>query len=845
MKLFESVKRLVKQQISLWFKTNEFIHQNKESIFNRGVIYFGHHPLRHLVLIGIIYLILYSIGVIFFNQIKRNYLPESNYLLKDDLFVNLLTIQATIAALVYPIVISFVAIILQKRPSAKALMQLYLLKSGATLAGLSSMVLILIMGAQLFISITLNPYTVYPLVPINSLWFCYNILLTCFFIYNTIEFINPDSQIKIIRSYVINYSLPLLVRKLYMECINWEELFETEKYSKGIEIKLGKHTLSKNEYKIEKKINKTSTLNNVYLYPIQWLINKHLKNRVGDEAGKLSIIFPLKLGDKYDLKHGLIRIKGINTLSRFEKSLIAKCFQFKSNVMLNKSLSLYEILKELELEVLSCIRTNDYHSFPSVFNNLIKLHIDVFLACDTTINGEKKNFSIELHDASLGFLGVNLYKKIFQYYESISYESVVNLEVNTTYFQHLSYLAFSYVYESSMPYEIQRKSLLFSYYLIIELGHWWQEKINADLTNENYLSKIKNLDPALANKYNTALRVFVGGWNHVQNSLRYKIEGQVDVVLVTFQNNVKLLMNHIQNTALMLLSAVYRGDIVAAKRFVDVLLKWQNQYDQSFDNYFNLELYHQYPFANPNLDVEISQLINEFKLKPENDNTLKLIEFFSIRIFLEDIWLLTMEVMTQWLFELPLNLYQNSLIPYMLIELVKGTNFHDGGEIQMPIHESIILQSFQIKFRQYLGLHDRANSYISYLNGFIRQVENIQERDMVAGRLYSGTDITDINLFYQGAAILFILSNNCGFNAKKIEEFKSYVFNNKSMISPLTFHLNKLLDFIKSDHDKIEGLITFIQERTEGKLNTSEALENTRVQLNEMIDTINAINNSP
>jgi hypothetical protein len=63
-------------------------------------------------------------------------------------FNGLWTVQATIVALVYPIVIAFVTLLLQRRHNAKARLYIYLHDSGAVYAGLSALFLVFTMGVQ-------------------------------------------------------------------------------------------------------------------------------------------------------------------------------------------------------------------------------------------------------------------------------------------------------------------------------------------------------------------------------------------------------------------------------------------------------------------------------------------------------------------------------------------------------------------------------------------------------------------------------------------------------------------------------------------------------------------------
>ena len=122
--------------------------------------------------------------------------------------------QATLAALVYPIVIAFVTVFLQRRPAAEAFVHLYVLDSGALAAGLSSLALVLVMAVQYFLLPTYGAAWLPMWVALDSGWFLVNAVLTTYFLFRTVEFLRPEVQLNVVRRYAVSVALPRDVMRL-------------------------------------------------------------------------------------------------------------------------------------------------------------------------------------------------------------------------------------------------------------------------------------------------------------------------------------------------------------------------------------------------------------------------------------------------------------------------------------------------------------------------------------------------------------------------------------------------------------------------------------------------------
>ena len=119
-------------------------------------------------------------------------------------FGTLWTTQATIAALVYPIVIAFVAVLLQRRATAKLSLRLYTLDAAVAPAGSSALALLTWMSLQ-YASISYAPTTWFAAAMVgNSAWFVLNLLLTSWFLYRTVCFLDDEARLEVFKRFAVH-----------------------------------------------------------------------------------------------------------------------------------------------------------------------------------------------------------------------------------------------------------------------------------------------------------------------------------------------------------------------------------------------------------------------------------------------------------------------------------------------------------------------------------------------------------------------------------------------------------------------------------------------------------------
>ena len=131
----------------------------------------------------------------------------------DQHFFTLWTVQATIAAMIYPIVIGFVALLLQRRHSAKASLQIYLHDSAAILAGLSALFLVFAMGVQYFFIAMAGKQVLANWLILDGIWFLVNVVGVIWFLARTFDYLRPERRADIVRDYTINHVWPAEMRR--------------------------------------------------------------------------------------------------------------------------------------------------------------------------------------------------------------------------------------------------------------------------------------------------------------------------------------------------------------------------------------------------------------------------------------------------------------------------------------------------------------------------------------------------------------------------------------------------------------------------------------------------------
>ena len=140
-------------------------------------------------------------GPINFMPLDEKYSPSSS-------FMGLWAVQAAMVAVVYPIVVAFVTVLIQRQSASKASLQAYFVASSAKLTGLSSLMLVLVMSIQFVLLDSVPPLTGFVWLVADGAWFALNSGLSLYFLAATFQFASPDGRIQARNRYVLTRAWP-------------------------------------------------------------------------------------------------------------------------------------------------------------------------------------------------------------------------------------------------------------------------------------------------------------------------------------------------------------------------------------------------------------------------------------------------------------------------------------------------------------------------------------------------------------------------------------------------------------------------------------------------------------
>ena len=132
------------------------------------------------------------------------------------------SVQATLVALVYPLVFSFVAVFLQRRARADVMLRIYILDSNILPAGASSLALLGVLTIGYFSTPSLESVwpSLYPslLVGVGT-WFLLNIILTGYFLVRTLKYLQSEEQRVSVRNAAVGVSIETKFVRVFAR--NW------------------------------------------------------------------------------------------------------------------------------------------------------------------------------------------------------------------------------------------------------------------------------------------------------------------------------------------------------------------------------------------------------------------------------------------------------------------------------------------------------------------------------------------------------------------------------------------------------------------------------------------------
>lgn len=780
-----SVRTVTRRDEAAWFAQNILRRRLALSKLERDLLFAGERPLRlafSLLVLQIALLVLAAV------------LPQewfspawSNWTSAEQLthFSTVWTIQATLAALVYPIVISFVAVYLQRRPAAEAFVHLYMLVSGGLAAGLSSLGLVVVMAAQYLMLSTWGTAWLPGWAAIDTAWFVLNAALTTFFLFRTVEFLRPEVQARVIQRYTVNVALPRDVQRLNSFHVlaggiakGWFPVpsYGDDKTPEGPRLIIGRG-FREGDIQGQLRLRAQARLVDVRIWAVRLVVEswyrRALRSPRRDKLDAFGVnkswplfTLPMSPGMVYESELPLAMVADGPELSIWQRWLLRWSVVLQPTTRERYGIRVEAILGELAADARNMAAKPDNEGFERAYSALVGLHGLLLTAClDKTETGERGSWAL-LPDPE-NFLDWPLHKKWSDVYRGIFEAAIEGMLRDSRPLRRLCHLLQHLSGNGDelreSPVEIREHLLQMPPLMMYQLSNWWSFRVEEQGVIEHSHTQMVLLRAPLNRVYDEILSTFVAGWENCRPDNPQRNRGAHALGWATLSGLVRLNVKHIEETARMLLAAVLRGDQAAAEWLADVLSKWwgtlafDHEPYQLYDKtaYITIDdLGLVWPTFCRKFGLEADDAASQERLRP----ALQLGAFqAALRNFWTDVRLLTVELMLDWIRAVPAASASSSLAFEIAAGLLTGKQWKSGGQATDSLSSLSPPKYLVAKARQFAASGKSHGGYAGHLDRFVERVKDMSRPNMVSSRVYSFGGADDVESLQESQLELFAI----------------------------------------------------------------------------------------
>ena len=831
---FNSIQSLARKEIKNLKKTNPTLKKFSLSYIHHLIIKASTHPIRYtsgiflaaVLLLATAYWIC-TRGCLYPIKLNLQFFPNL------DFQGYLLTVQATIAALTFPILIGFIGSLPQGGHLEKTKLPTYLLTSGAPFVGLSSVFLILFISGQLSFSNDL-PIEVRAFGGwINLGWFFFNGLGTIYFLYQTVQFLRQDYQ----KDFLIRFLLNCVwIKQLKQALLCHHYLvaqvighmpgsFKSDLTSRepNINIYPGYIGFSGDQREVTAKLKGTRVLSNIWLTPLGWIGEKWLKqsSNFGTEQvatstfhfqGGPTLTFLLTPGWDYEGEVLLCARNGGRPLRNWEKWVIRSCFSFRKQVHDPLGLTIENALQDFLSETLAAIDRRQKHNYIESLRS-VNDFFDVLIASSLSSFREDNIKSyVELGDP---FRFRSLIQGWLRNYRDLFARTASILHEDSEYFEYAAYIPKNLLIENlgikSPTVVVEIVVLGRSAYLHLQV--WWTRRAEEQGAAIHNRSSGVELNPPYSGIYGSTLMSFVGSWERLSQSF-YKgslqDEGdweKLSIVSTPFES-------HLNNTLFMLMASIENGDVAGAHWMCDVLQKWwiQKHFEKGHiirqNDFLTLDCFKK---DWPTIKEQIQ--LRRFSNEPP-DLPFKLFASTLYNYWI-DVCTLTILILVEWGEK---NDTGDPIALSVAKNLISGELVHDegntsGGEIK-PINsfenllETFLRQRFQEEFSD-------KETYRHKLDSLIKAATDFSTKEMVSGRVYmslGGTSLNSLTSTQIFLLCLFAPTQHWEINQKLKNDIKNLGLNDDEISRTIISFFDSMSQCVANlEGSKWESAFTFLK----------------------------------
>ena len=501
-------------------------------------------------------------------------------------------VQATLVALVYPIVLTFVPILLQRRASARFSLVVYMHDSGVVPAGTSSLLLLAWMSLEYLASPYVEPrYFLFAAVS-HGLWFIANLWLTAQFLVKTVKYVRGEFGEAAYRRLAVHYSLRRDLHVALCEHVLDSSILRHGRYSlysgEPIVSQVG---LGSGKAEVVRLFSSARLLSDVNVQAVNWaarrwlerakaLPKKPVKEHERREQPSLQVL--PNIGATYIDSVDIVRVSNGPKLTFAERAVFRQAFDFTQTGRSILDGNTGDLLGELAAEVQSQLEQGNYAKAKAEFEKLRDLHAAFVRVASATVGAPGSARALGNLRSGWSWNGRSLNESWMDVYRSLMRVAVSRIEADQTIWKALVHLPSNLVKhcdvgDTGAIREVLQQFVLMDHFL----SSWWGRRLHQTKTSlpdegawlpqperEDYRDAVVALVSALTNFGNSfwapVRRADEGQWHALSRMATIQLQ-QLDVA------------------STLLFSAVERGDAVAARWHCDNVVHWLSQRIHEFE----------------------------------------------------------------------------------------------------------------------------------------------------------------------------------------------------------------------------------------------------------------------
>lgn len=579
-RLFNSLQYRLYLEEKEWRATSKLRRELAPSLFHRFLLAIGKRPVFWgCWLIGVV------LGIsMFFAVVEPDRwapIRISEFKVEDvsAYFVGLWSVQAAIAALVYPIVIAFVTVLLQLSNNAKADLYIYLHDSSATPAGLSALLLIIAMGLQ-YIGLPYVPNeTVFAWAVIDAIWFAFNTAITIRFLLHTFDFILPSKRDNIVRRYAINVAWPAEVRAHLAKHIFLTSTAAgfipgpnyAEQKGDAPSVLPGQYGVKQGEPCITLHLHKEKALVDIRFKLLGWVISRwKLRAALQSEASVFEI--PLTPFDTYENDVILVSLQGKTWLNRIEKIILKRAFVFRRHKIQTITLSINDVFAGIQGCAKASIRSGQLDRYKSDIERMTDIYRSIIEASDVLDSSGKIISLSEIGDREQLF-GGPVYESWNRYVFELIVDAAKQIGDDTEFINSLSTIPNQLFYaakDHSTP-RLPIQFLQLSHIILRKIEDWWTDTAERLGFTEHSMQNPVVLPAPHSRNHDKVIKNYISRWENYPKHQFLTKHGEGSK-WAEFSYQAEYFYSHIQFSVVSLFDCLSRGDRNGAEWMADVLI---------------------------------------------------------------------------------------------------------------------------------------------------------------------------------------------------------------------------------------------------------------------------------